>query len=114
MENRYQALRIIGTVYKVLGIAVAVLTVLVIIGSCLFTLVGGLGGAAMGRGADEVLAGVFGTVIGTIFSTLCLGIFMIIYGGGIAVTLYAMGEGIYLLLALEENTRTTAALLQGR
>jgi hypothetical protein len=39
---------------------------------------------------------------------------MIIYGGSIALTLYAMGEGIYLMLAVEENTRMTAMALQDR
>ena len=31
-----------------------------------------------------------------------------------ALTLYAAGEGIYLMLAVEENTRMTAEALQGR
>jgi len=114
METRYQALRIIGTVYKVLGIIVASVTVLAIIGFCLLSLLGGLGSTAMSRGADEAALGIFSTLLGTIFGTVCLGVFLLIYGGGIALTLYAAGEGMYLLLALEENTRTTAMLLQGR
>ena len=115
MEKRYAALRTIGTIYKVLGIAVAAITLLMIIGFCLFSLLGGVGGAAMSRGgADEFALGVFGTLLGSILGTLFFGIVMIIYGGSIALTLYAMGEGIYLMLAVEENTRMTAAALQGR
>jgi hypothetical protein len=40
---------------------------------------------------------------------------MIILGGGIyAVTTYALGEAVYLLIALEENTRRTALLLHSQ
>ncbi len=114
METRYQVLRIIGTVYKVLGIIVASVTVLAIIGFCLFSLLGG-GLTSLGAAdADEAFAGLLGGTLCGIFSTVIFGVIMIIYGGGIALTLYAAGEGIYLLLALEENTRTTARLLQGR
>ncbi|MBN1976160.1 MAG: hypothetical protein JW918_02065 [Anaerolineae bacterium] len=114
MEKRYAALRTIGTIYKVLGIAVAAITLLLIIGICLFTFLGGMGGVAMSRGADEAALGLFGTLLGSILVTLFSGIVMIIYGGSIALTLYAMGEGIYLMLALEENTRMMVMALQGR
>jgi hypothetical protein len=116
MEKRYAALRTIGTIYKVLGIAVASITVLMIIGICLFIFLGGVGGAlaAGGGRGDDVALGVFGSLLGSILVTLFSGIVMIIYGGSIALTLYAMGEGIYLMLALEENTRMTVAALQGR
>jgi len=84
----------------------AVITILSILGFCITSI---LGGAALGSlGDDTGIAGFFGSVIGAlIFSVVAL-----IYGGGFAVTLYAAGEGVYLLLALEENTRTTAMLLQ--
>ena len=37
---------------------------------------------------------------------------LIILGGGIyAVTIYALGETVYLLIALEENTHYTASML---
>lgn len=114
MEKRYAALRTIGTIYKVLGIAVASITLLMIIGFCLFTILGGLGGVAMSRGAEEAALGLFGTLLGSILGTVVFGIIMIIYGGSIGLTLYAMGEGIYLLLALEENTRATATLLRSQ
>ncbi len=71
-----------------------------------------LGGAALdslsrefgGRGAGGLFGGVLG---GLLTSGL-----VILYGGGMAVTLYAFGEGVSLLLALEENTRLTAQLLR--
>ena len=38
----------------------------------------------------------------------------LIYGGGAAVTLYAVGEGIEVFISLEENTRRTALALEQR
>jgi hypothetical protein len=59
------------------------------------------------------------TVIATVLVALGVGrffgtggVFALIGGGAIALTLYAAGEGVFLLLALEENTRLTATLLQ--
>ncbi len=110
MEKRYTALRIIGTIYKVLGGIVGVLTILVALGICAASV---LGGAAMGNLGREFsrnagVTGLFGGALGG----LVIGVVAIVYGGGLAVTLYAVGEGVYLLLALEENTRATVALLQ--
>jgi hypothetical protein len=87
MEKHFKVLRIVGTVYKVVGIIIAVVTLLSALGFC----------------GMSVLGGVVG---GVLFSLV------IILGGGIyAVTIYALGEAVYLLIALEENTRRTAALL---
>ncbi len=111
MEKRYTALRFIGTLYKVLGVIAAVVTVVVILGFCATSLLGGaaLGGIGRQFGMNQSgLAGVFGGVLGGLIAIFVA----ILYGGGAAITLYAIGEGIYLLLALEENTRTTARLLQ--
>jgi hypothetical protein len=37
---------------------------------------------------------------------------ILLYGGITAITTYALGEGVYLFIGLEENTRVTAELLQ--
>ena len=37
--------------------------------------------------------------------------FVILNGGGLSLTLFAIGEGISLLIAMEENTRATTMLL---
>ena len=112
MKKQYGALRVVGTVYKILGILAAVVTLLAAIGICVFSV---LGGAAMGSlgeefGRDTALGGILGSTVGG----LLIIVPTILYGGATAVTLYALGEGIYLLLALEENTRLTARLLQGQ
>jgi len=110
MDKRYTGLRIIGTIYKVLGIIAGVITILVVLSICATSILGGaflnnlsnqLGGETSGAG---LLSGVFGGLV--------VGLFAIINGGGIAVTLYALGEGIYLFLAMEENTRAITMLLR--
>ena len=106
MEKRYRALRTIGTIYKVLAAIVAVITLLSILGLCATSILGGVGQAAFSRGSG--VGGLFGGVLGA----LIFSVVGIIYGGAVALTLYAVGEGIDLLLALEENTRLTAMALQ--
>jgi hypothetical protein len=112
MEKRYKALRVIGTIYKVLGIIAAVFTVLALLASCAMII--------FGSGALSDLNRQFGQefgynlpyrMMGTVFSGLIAAISVILYGGGMALTLYALGEGVYLFIAIEENTRTTADLL---
>jgi hypothetical protein len=97
MEQRYTALRTIGSIYKILGLIAAGVTALAVLAIC----VGGSGGA---RSALGLFGGALGGLIGSLF--------VLIYGGGIALTLYAAGEGVFLLLALEENTRLSAMLMQ--
>jgi hypothetical protein len=106
MEKRYGVLRIIGTIYKVLGAIAAVITVLAVVGMCLASL---LGSAAVASLAKE--SGLPGFVSGFV-GAIIFAIGAIIWGGSVAVTLYALGEGVSLLLALEENTRATAMLLR--
>lgn len=110
MEKRYKALRIIGTIYKVVGVIAGVITILIALSLCATSVLGGTAIGSFGRefGGDTGFAGLFSGLLGG----LILSIVAIIYGGGLAVTLYAAGEGVYLLLALEENTRATAMLLQ--
>jgi len=108
MEKRYKALRIIGTLYKIFGTIVGVITVLVILSICATSVLGGAGLRRFGH--DMGLPAVFSGMLGG----LILSVVAIIYGGGLAITLYAAGEAVYLLLALEENTRATAMLLQRR
>ena len=110
MKKHYQALRVIGTIYKVLGGIVGVITILLVLGICATSVLGGAAMDTLGRefGGDTGFAGLFGGLLGGLIG----GVLAIIYGGGLAVTLYAAGEGVYLLLALEENTRATVMLLQ--
>lgn len=112
MEKRYAGLRLAGTVFKVLGIIVGVITILGALGICLTSI---LGGAAMdslagGLGGDTGVMGSVGGVVGGVIG----GLVALIYGGAMGLGLYASGEMMQLLVAMEENTRATAMMLQTR
>ena len=112
MKKQYGALRVVGMVYKVLGIVTAVITLLIVLGICGFSVLGGAAIGSLGEelGSETVLGGFLGSTLGG----LLVAVPVILYGAGMAITLYALGEGIYLLLALEQNTRLTAQLLQAQ
>lgn len=109
MEKRYGALRFIGTLYKVLGVIAGVLTLLAVIGLCVSTLAGGAALAGLQRSQSGL--GAAGALGGTLLGVVSV-IVSLIYGGGLAISLYGLGEGVYLLIALEENTRATVRLLE--
>lgn len=110
MEKKFRALRIIGTIYKIGGVFVAVLTLLGAIGVCGLSFFGSSVMSELSRqmGGDMGTAGLFSGILGGLLFALLV----LLNGGMIALTLYATGEGIYLLLSLEENTRATAELLK--
>jgi hypothetical protein len=111
MEKRYTALRVIGTIYKVIGLLVGALTILSVLGICAASV---LGGAAMEQLSQQFGDGSGGGLAGGLFGGLLLSLAALIYGGGLSVTLYAFGEGVYLFLAIEENTRATTELLRSQ
>lgn len=99
MEKRYTALRIIGTLYKVIGVLIAIGAVLLVI----LTLFSG----QMVEGMMQPNAKGLATMV------QIMGIVGILIGGAIgALSMYALGEGLYLLINLEENTRYTSMLLR--
>lgn len=101
MERRFTALRLIATLMKVVGVLVFLLGVLAFCGLSAGGLTGAFGPALdqMPRMPGIALAGPLAGMA-VLTSALVQGLL-----------LYAAGEGIYLLLAIEENTRATA---QGR
>jgi hypothetical protein len=112
MEQRYRALRIVGTIYKVLGGIAGILTLLVVVTVCASSVLGGAALTSLGRELSDSsgVGGLFGSVLGGVL----LSVLAILYGGTITVTLFGFGEAIYLLIALEENTRATALMLRGQ
>ncbi len=110
MDKRYLALRIVGILYKVLSVIVAATTILLVIGICGTSFLGGaaIDSVASQFGGDTSFAGMLGSVLGGLIIS---GLF-IIYGGGLALTLFAVGEGVSLLVAMEENTRATAFFME--
>lgn len=112
MEKRFTALRIIGTIYKVLGIIAGVITIILVLGLCVSTIFGGAVVDYIGPDYRDFMRP-FGMMGGPLWGILS-SFGAILYGGGLAITLYAFGEGVYLLISLEENTRMTVHLLQSQ
>jgi len=101
MEKKYTVLRVIATLYKIVGVLIALGTILVVI------LI--VAGTAAGTQAMREFGFYNGPLVG-FFSI----IITILTGGLTALGVYAIGEGLYLLIGLEENTRFTAILLRDR
>jgi hypothetical protein len=107
MKKRFGVLRIIGTVYKIVGIIIGIGAVL----GFIFSIVGSFaGGSAM----DSLFSssGMGGMGGAGIFVGILAGLVILIGGGLSALMTYGIGELFHLLIALEENTRATATLLQ--
>jgi hypothetical protein len=110
MERKYALLRVLGNISKILGIITGVLTILGAIGACAGAFVGS---GVVGPYLDQIGLG-FGQgqyvqmVMGIVTSVLTL-----LYGGSIAIALYALGQGVQLLIDVEKNTRTIITMLQG-
>jgi hypothetical protein len=100
MEKRFTALRIIGTIFKILAwisLLVGILgAVLALIAG--FTMSGQSGPLGLELGGPLVAIAMFVVIL----------IIAIFYFLG----LYALGESIYLFLAIEENTRRAAYIAQ--
>jgi len=116
MEKRYKVLRIIGTFFKLVGIFILLITILLVLG----LLVSVVFGALSLNGPDHAMMRfsmqpdgmqVLGPLGGMISASL-LGLVSIVNGILLSLIFYALGDGIYLFLAIEENTRQTAELLK--
>jgi hypothetical protein len=100
MARQFAALRVVGTILKVLGWLSLIVGVLVAIGVLIFgfALTDQLGLPGIDLGGP--LAGIAGFV-----AALVVGILYFLL-------LYAAGEAIYLFLCIEENTRRTAYYME--
>lgn len=100
MEKRYVALRVIATIYKIVGVLIALLVLLAIV----LLVVGGVANqrqlAMYGLNSAELM--VFAGV-------------SVLFGGGLAALgTFALGELLFLFINIEENTRYTGILLRDR
>ncbi|MBA4421270.1 MAG: hypothetical protein C0391_08990 [Anaerolinea sp.] len=110
MIKKYKALRFVGTVYKIFGYIILVTTILGAVGTCLSGL---LGGAILAPLADELGSGfAAGSGFSAALFGILFGLLVLLYGGIIGISMLAAGEGVYLLIDLEDNTRQTVELLQ--
>ncbi|HRJ40602.1 MAG: hypothetical protein KJZ86_10860 [Caldilineaceae bacterium] len=103
VPQRFGILRLIGTLLKVLAWLALILSILLALG---LGLAGPLARQFVGDvgGQPELLA--LGAAGG-----LIAGVLSMIGGVVLFLLLYAAGENIFLQLAIEENSRMTAALL---
>jgi hypothetical protein len=102
VPKRFGVLRFFGTLMKVIAWIVLILSILSAIGAALggSTLVTTLS-PTLGENADLIGAG----------GGILIGIFVLIIGLLYFLVLYVAGESLHMQLAVEENTRLTAALL---
>lgn len=100
MEKRYTALRVYATICKILGVLVALLTVLGII---LLVV------AATGFSSRLAMYG-----LNSMELVVLSAVFLLIGGGMWALGLFALGEFIALFINIEENTRYSAILMRDR
>jgi hypothetical protein len=105
VPKRFGVLRFFGTLLKVIAWIVLILSILAAIGVALAggSLVDSLGPAL---GDQSGMAGII-----SVGGGILAGLFILIFGLMYFLFLYVAGESIHLQLAVEENTRLTAALL---
>lgn len=109
MERRYSALRTIGTIYKILGVIAGIITLLVALSLCGASI---FGTPFFNNMINQYGGSGMGSSFGNVFIGIVAGLLALIYGGMLTVTLYGFGEGVYLLIALEENTRAMRLALE--
>ncbi len=108
MQQRYRVLRVVATILKILAVVVLLFGVLGACGALAFGAVPGLAGAgsssrdAFGIGVSGIVGGAI-VGVGVLFGSLLY-----------FLLLYAFGDVMSLLIALEENTRITAERLTAR
>lgn len=100
MENRFTALRVIGTVFKVLAWLALIVGLLGAIAALASGFLLGESTSLLGLNLGGQLFGIAGFVVLLIVSIINF------------LFLYAVGESIYLLLSMEESSRRTAYFTQ--
>jgi hypothetical protein len=105
VPKRFGVLRFFGTLLKVIAWIVLILSILSAIGAAIAggTLINSLGPALGDQAAIVNQLGTGGGILA--------GLFVLIFGLLYFLVLYVSGEMLHMYLAIEENTRLTAALL---
>lgn len=111
MEKKFRILRVIGTIWKVLAWIVLILGVIASFATLLMSIFGGgMMRQFLPPGEhmpwSPLAFGAVGGIVGFLISLVLTLIYFL--------SLYAAGEFIYLLLAIEENTHLTAQWIQSQ
>ena len=109
---RYRALRIVATIYRIIGWIVIVVGVLSSCAFAAFTITApgsgwfrGFMGYGYVPGARMTAGGIIGAIVGFVMGLIMTAL----YG----ITLLAIAEGIEVFLDIEENTREIARRIRG-
>ncbi|HTX78077.1 MAG TPA: hypothetical protein VMC62_00340 [Longilinea sp.] len=106
MKKKFGALRVIGTIYKIVGVIIGIVAILGFFGSLIGAFTGGSAMDTLFSSYGMGNMGGAGVFVG-ILSAL-----VILIGGGLsALVTFGIGELFYLFISMEENTRATAAAL---
>lgn len=103
VEKRFGALRTIGSIFKVLGIISVIAGVVMAVVMIVFFSMRGF--AAPTFGPTFAPRGMMG-------SGVWAGLVALLWGALGGLVLYGVGEVIYLLIAVEENTRASMLMLR--
>ena len=108
MEKKFGVLRIIGTLWKILAWITLVVGIVFSLGILLVGLLGS-GGAILRMFGQDMRAvpgamGIVSSIVGFLFALVLTIMYFLV--------LYAVGDLIYLLLAIEENTRRTVRYMR--
>lgn len=105
VPKRFAILRFVGNLFKILAWILLIISILGAIG--LAILGSSAGAGVVTQFIPEGVAANFGGAAGGVLGGILLLIFGLVY----FLIFYAAGENLHLRLAVEENTRLTAALL---
>ena len=100
MARQFTALRVMGTILKILGWLVLIVGILAAIGALVFGFALNDRFGIPGIDLGGPLAGIAGFVVSVVVAIINF------------LILYALGEAVYLFLCIEENTRRSAYFLQ--
>ncbi len=100
MARQFTALRVVGTILKIMAWLFLIVGVLAAIGALVFGFALNQRLGIPGIDLGGPLAGISGFVVAVIVAIVIFLLF------------YAMGEAVYLFLCIEENTRRTAYFVQ--
>ncbi|MBX3013881.1 MAG: hypothetical protein KF832_20330 [Caldilineaceae bacterium] len=106
VPKRFGVLRVMGTLLKVIAWIFLILAILTAIGLGLTAMSGDLLNSLLGNTIPPETLAALGPAGGIV-----AGVGALLFGLFYFLLLYATGESLHLQLALEENTRLTAALL---
>ncbi len=109
MEKKFRVLRIVALIWKVIAWFFLVVSILGGCGTLVIALWAAQSTGSISRGVSPALGlGIMGGVLGGVVTALVAIFIGMLY----FISLYAFSELIEVMLALEENTRTTAEQLK--